>query len=219
MGDWLTSLMSGTIAGADEIRCPDTNQCGTYALVLLARDRFMWDCAFHWLWPIAWSAAKRRLTSFAPGEIEDVAVEAIGEAAEKVQSGEVDSFEELRALTGIIARRRALDHIRRMQAERRAADATESIEGHEELTSAAPDPLEQVNSKQLARLLMSLAATLPEQQQQLLRLYYGDGLKQAELADKLGKPMGTVGVTLYRALESLRVELRKHPQLMKECKR
>lgn len=183
---------------------------------LQAGDRFMWDCAFHWLWPLAWSAAKRRLANFAPAEIEDVAVEAIREAAEKVQAGEVESFEELKALTGIIARRRALDHIRRMQAERRATGATESIEGHEELASATPDPLEQVNSKDLARLLMNLTEKLLEHQQRLLRLYYLDGLKQAELAERLNMPMGTVGVTLSRALESLRVELRKHPQLMKE---
>lgn len=179
-------------------------------------DRFMWDCAFHWLWPIAWSAAHRRLAEFAPGDIEDVAVCAIREAAEMVQAGAVGSFEELKSLTGVISRRRALDHIRRMQAERRASGATESIEGHEELSSSAPGPLEQVNSLDLARLLVNLTETLPEHQQQLLRLYYVDGLKQVELAEKLGKPIGTVGVTLSRALESLRAELRKHPQLMKE---
>lgn len=179
-------------------------------------DRFMWDCAFHWLWPVAWSAAQRRLATFAPAEVEDVAVVAIREAAEQVQAGKVDSFDELKALTGVIASRRALDHIRRMQAERRASGATETIEGHEDLASSAPGPLEQVNSMDLARLLMNLTETLPEHQQQLLRLYYIDGLKQADLAEKLGKPMGTVGVTLSRALESLRAELRKHPQLMKE---
>ena len=183
---------------------------------LQAGDRFMWDAAFHWLWPIAWTAAQRRLATFAPGEIEDVAVEAIREAAERVQAGKVGSFEELQALTGIIARRRAVDHIRRMQAERRAAGATESIEGHEDLASGAPDPLEQVSSRDLAGLLMNLTESLTQKQQQLLRLYYVDGLKQAELAEKLDLPLGTVGVTLSRALESLRVELRKHPTLMKE---
>jgi RNA polymerase sigma-70 factor (ECF subfamily) len=183
---------------------------------LRAGDRFMWDCAFHWLWPIAWSAAQRRLAACAPADIEDVAVGAIREAAEKVQAGKVESFEELRALTSVISGRRALDHIRRMQAERRASGATESIEGREELPSAAPGPLERVNAQDLARLLMSLTAKLPNHQQRLLKAYYLYGLKQAELAETFGVPIGTVGVTLSRALESLRAELQKQPQLMKE---
>jgi RNA polymerase sigma factor (sigma-70 family) len=179
-------------------------------------DRFMWDCAFHWLWPVAWSAAQRRLATFAPAEVEDVAVVAIREAAEQVQAGKVDSFDELKALTGVIASRRALDHIRRMQAERRASGATETIEGREDLASSAPGPLEQVDARDLAKLLTGLAAKLPERQRELLKAYYLDGHKQAELAETFGLPMGTVGVTLSRALESLREELRKQPQLMKE---
>src|SRR6266849_2439014 len=92
-------------------------------------DSRMWEVAFHWLWPVAWSAAQRRLATFAPAEVEDVAVGAIRDAAEEVQAGKVDSFDELKALTGVIASRRALDHVRRMQAERRATGATETIEG------------------------------------------------------------------------------------------
>lgn len=179
-------------------------------------DRFMWDCAFHWLWPIAWSAAQRRLATLAPAEVEDVAVDAIREAAELVQAGKVDSFDELKALTGIIGSRRALDHIRRMQAERRAVGATEPIEGHKDLTSSAPGPVEQVDARDLAKLLMRLVMQIPKRQRELLKAYYLDGHKQAELAEMFDLPMGTVGVTLSRALESLREELRKQPHLMKE---
>jgi RNA polymerase sigma-70 factor (ECF subfamily) len=176
----------------------------------------MWEFAFYSLWPVAWSAAHRRLAIFAPAEIEDVAISAIRQVAEEVLAGNVGSFEELTALTGVIASRRALDHIRRMQAERRAKGATETIEGREDLASAAPSPLEQVDALDVAKLLMGLAAKLPEHQRQLLKAYYLDGLKQAELAKQFGVPLGTVGVTLSRALESLREELRKYPQLMKE---
>ena len=179
-------------------------------------DRFMWDCAFHWLWPVAWAAAHRRLATLAPAEVEDVAIGAIREAAEQVQAGKVGSFDELKALTGVIASRRALDLVRRMQAERRAAGVTETTESRDDLASSAPGPLEQVDAHDLAKLLMGLAAKLPERQRQLLKAYYLDGLKQADLAEKFGMPMGTVGVTLSRALESMREELRKQPQLMKE---
>jgi RNA polymerase sigma factor (sigma-70 family) len=76
--------------------------------------------------------------------------------------------------------------------------------------------LQQADVHELAKLLMGLAAKLPERQRQLLKAYYLDGLKQAELAVTFDMPMGTVGVTLSRALESLREELRKQPRLMKE---
>jgi hypothetical protein len=94
-------------------------------------DARMWDVGFHWLWPVACAAANRRLATFAPAEVEDVAVGAIREAAEQVQAGKVESFEDLKALTGVIASRRALDLIRRMQAERRASGMTQTMEARE----------------------------------------------------------------------------------------
>ena len=133
-----------------------------------------------------------------------------------MQAGKVESFEDLKALTGVISSRRALDLVRRMRAERRAAGVTEPVEGREDLASAEPGPLERVDANELARLLTALAARLPGRQRQLLQAYYVKGLKQAELADAFGMPLGTIGVTLSRALESLREELRKQPQLMKE---
>ena len=185
---------------------------------LEANDPQMWDIAFLWLWPVAWSAAHRRLATFAAAEVDDVAIGAIGEAAVKVLAGKVGSFDELKALTGVIAHRRALDHVRRMQAERRAVGVTETIEGRKEQIPDTRAPLEEVNEHDLAKLLMDLAAKLPEGQQQLLRACYLDGLKQAELAAKFNMPIGTVGVTLSRALKSLREELQKYPQLMKELR-
>jgi RNA polymerase sigma factor (sigma-70 family) len=183
---------------------------------LQAGEPGVWLFAFQWLWPVACTAANRRLATFAPGEVEDVAVGAIREAAGQVQAGKVESFDDLKALTGVIAARRALDLVRRMQAARRSSGMTETTEGREELASAEPGPLERVDANELARLLTALAAKLPDRQRQLLQAYYVEGLKQSELATVFGMPMGTVGVTLSRALESMREELRKNPQLMKE---
>ncbi|HOX60011.1 MAG TPA: sigma-70 family RNA polymerase sigma factor [Candidatus Paceibacterota bacterium] len=183
---------------------------------LQAGDASMWEFAFFWLWPVAWSAANRRLGRVAPADVEDVAIAAVREAAEMVRVGRVSSFERLKALVGVIATRRALDHLRRMQAERRRVSSTESIEGQEELASAAPGPVEQVEALDLAELLVGLAARLPDRQREVLLGFYFEGLKQEELAKKLGMPIGTVGVTLSRAREALRGELEKHPALLKE---
>ena len=183
---------------------------------LQAGDSPMWEVAFHWLWPVACVAAHRRLGNLYAHDVEDVAISAIGEAAEAVQAGKVASFEQLKALAGVIANRRALDHIRHMQAERRATGSTETLEGRENLASSAPTPLEELDACDLARLLVELARKLPGNQRRLLLACYFEGLKQTELAERFEIPIGTVGVTLSRALESLREELRNHPQWMKE---
>jgi RNA polymerase sigma factor (sigma-70 family) len=183
---------------------------------LRAYDPEMWEMAFQLLWPIAWSVANRRLSAFAPNDIEDVAVIAIEEAAAKVKDGKVGSFGLLKALTAVIADRRARDHVRRMQADRRKADQTVPIEGGAEPVSPAPGPLDRLDAGDLAIILMRILVKLPDRQRQLLEGYYLEGFKQAELAKKLGMPVGTVGVTLSRGLASMLKELQKAPKLMQE---
>ena len=66
---------------------------------------------------------------------------------------------------------------------------------------------------------MDLATTyLRETPLQLLKDHYLDGRTQEDLANRHGIPLGTVGVTLSRALKTLRKEIEKHPGLMKELK-
>lgn len=179
----------------------------------------MWDMAFHLLWPIAWSAAERRLGNFDRHSVEDIAIAAIAEAAEKVKLGEVATFDELKTLTGLIAQRRALDHIRRMQAARRAAGATETLEGRDDPVSMSPGPLEKVEATDLAKLLWELlAGRLSERPRELLQAFYVDGLTQEEIAERFGMPIATVGVTLMRSRKALATFLKKHPKLMKELR-
>ena len=183
---------------------------------LQANDSRMWEMAFHWLWPIACSAANRRLAGFSPLAVEEVALDAIEDASKLVFDGEVGSFDQLRALVAVIANRRALDHIRRMQAERRSASATETIEGHPELATATPSPLEQANANDVAKILLTLMTKLRGRDRELLKAYLVGGLKQKDLSERFDLPMGTVGVNLSRALKLLRGELQLYPQLMKE---
>jgi RNA polymerase sigma factor (sigma-70 family) len=183
---------------------------------LQADDQFMWEAAYFWLWPVARSAARRKLGPSCEADVEDVASAAIVEAAEQV--GDVSSFEELKALTGIIARRRAVDHIRRMQAERRGGGRIESLAGREEEQAEERDPLAEVDSVELARVVARLLSRLSPKQRDLLRAYHQEGLTQAEIAERFGIPPGTVAVTLSRGLRALRTELERHPRLLKELK-
>ena len=177
----------------------------------------MWDFAFELLWPIAYSAAFRRLEKIAPNDVKDIAVTAIREAATEVEDGKVESFEHLKGLVAEIARRRALDLIRRLRAGRRATGVTESVEGQEEiLPTPDPGPRELANANDVAKLLTALMAKLSRERYELLRAYYFRGMKQREVSESSGKAPGTVAVELSRALKLLRKELEKYPELMKE---
>ena len=183
---------------------------------LQSGDPVMWETAYHFLWPVAWSVAQQRLQpdSFSPSDVEDVAVDAIKEAAEQV--AQVADFAELKALTAVIAQRRAIDFVRRSLAARRSTNATESLEGKENLPADTANPLGQLQAAELARFLTGLMSALPPGQRKLLFGYYVRGKTQAELARECEMPIGTVGVTLSRALDVMREELKKQPRLAKE---
>ncbi len=179
-------------------------------------DPQAWELACESLWPVAWTAAARRLPSFHRDQAEDIAVTAINKTALLVMDGKVKDSDHLRRLTSQIADKLAVDHIRWMTAQQRDISATEPLEGKEHLPAQGPGPFENVDAGDLALFLVEVAENLPEQQRLLLKGFYLDGLTQAELAEKYGVPIGTVGVTLRRALETFRKELRKHPKLMQE---
>ena len=40
-------------------------------------DRAAWDIAFAWLWPAAFAVAQLKLQPYLPGDVEDVAIEAL----------------------------------------------------------------------------------------------------------------------------------------------
>lgn len=188
---------------------------------LQAGDRFSWECAFYWLAPVAVSAVERRLLARFPNEVEDVVSVAIKQVADEATKGNriFRSFEELTAFTVVVADRRAKDHIRSMQAERRSSSATETIEGRPDLISKSPSPLELADAHNVAKLLLELSTVhLREIPSQLLKEHYFDGLTQQQLAENHNMSLGTVGVTLSRSLQKLRKEIEKHPELMKELK-
>ena len=100
-------------------------------LKLQAGDRFSWECAYYWLGSAALSAVERRIKTLFPQDVDDVVIIALKQVADEATNGRrtFRSFEELTAFTVFVADCRAKDHIRRRQADRRAASATESIGG------------------------------------------------------------------------------------------
>lgn len=77
---------------------------------------------------------------------------------------------------------------------------------------AKPEPPPDPGDDQVDRMLVGLEVrealdSLSEAHRQVLELSYRDQLKQTEIAERLGVPLGTVKTRSYHALRSLRVAL------------
>ncbi|MGD8464082.1 MAG: sigma-70 family RNA polymerase sigma factor [Anaerolineae bacterium] len=99
-----------------------------------------------------------------------------------------------------IARNEIAGHYRRRR-------QTLSLELVDEQSSSEPTPPEVVlRREQLARLTSALA-TLSEREQEIIRLKFGAGLRNQEIAKVMRLRAGHVAVILYRALRKLRGQL------------
>ena len=111
-----------------------------------------------------------------------------------------------RAIAWIItmARRRAIDRVRRRQAydraEMRFRVATDTGVQH----LAADDVEEQAAGADAAAKFAELISKLPEAQQQVVHLAFYEGLSQREIARKTGIPLGTVKTRLELGVKKLR---------------
>ncbi len=81
-----------------------------------------------------------------------------------------------------------------------------------ELIGAAgpdPGPEHALSGKELRRSIDDAIATLDPTEQSVIRLAYDGGLTQAEIAERLGWPLGTVKTRTRRALGRLREVLER----------
>ena len=171
-------------------------------------DPAAWDEAFAWLWPAAFGAAQAKLQPFLPGDVEDVAIEALEELIEKVRG--VRAVEELKPLVASIAHHRAVSRLRQHFAAKRGSGQTESLEardeagGSGETVAAGDSPLDALTQKELANVLGGMMAELKPPQGELLEDFFVSGLSYEEMAKKHGVAVGSVGVYLKRGLEAMR---------------
>ena len=103
-------------------------------------------------------------------------------------------------------RHRAIDRIRsrRRRGELLDANAPELEPSGAGTASSAQN----VEAGERAREVRSALAQLSEEQRQVLRLAYFEGLTQAEIAEKLEEPLGTIKARASRGLARLRSILR-----------
>ena len=108
-----------------------------------------------------------------------------------------------------IARNRAIDSLRRAQAQPRTQSLTrddddDAPDPTEALADDAPGPLELLDRAGEARELVRCMQALSAQQRQSVALAFFDGLSHAEVAEHLRQPLGTVKSWVRRALMSLK---------------
>lgn len=107
-----------------------------------------------------------------------------------------------------IARNRAIDSLRRAQAQPRLhsghAQDDEDSDVYDETADEAAGPLELLSQASDARELQRCMAQLSAAQRQSLALAYYDGLSHAEVATRMGEPLGTVKSWVRRGLMGLK---------------
>lgn len=100
-----------------------------------------------------------------------------------------------------IVRNRALDLLRRPR-------EVELNEQHEELMESiadeSPGPEDLLHQSRDANALTQCMKTLTEEQRRSIHLAFFQGLSHGELAEKTGKPLGTVKTWVRRGLERLK---------------
>jgi RNA polymerase sigma-70 factor (ECF subfamily) len=97
-----------------------------------------------------------------------------------------------------VARRRALDRLRRRLAYHRATDRLE-VHSKVEVSLQVRSSTRPFTNIGLADLMEGLIRQLPEAQQEVVRLNFYEGLSQREIASEKALPLGTVKTRLQLA--------------------
>jgi RNA polymerase sigma-70 factor (ECF subfamily) len=142
-------------------------------------------------------------------QAEDVLQEVYVNVWRAAQSFDAAQSQPLTWLTSI-ARNRAIDSLRRKQAEPQtqpaplASDSDEERDVYDDLADNAPGPLALLSQASDARALSECMQGLTAPQRQSVAMAFYDGLSHAEVAEQMKEPLGTVKSWVRRALISLK---------------
>lgn len=110
-----------------------------------------------------------------------------------------------------LTRNKAIDQLRSIQRRSRLADNAErEYRALEEFDG--PSAFELVASGESGRLVREALRTLSPENQEVIELAFFSSLTQAEIAERLQQPLGTVKARIRRALMKLRDILGAQPQ-------
>jgi RNA polymerase sigma-70 factor (ECF subfamily) len=102
-----------------------------------------------------------------------------------------------------IARSRALDRLRMLSSRSRFVEADEQT-----VSDEVTDTAQELVKSEEGQIVRQALDELPHEQRRALLLAYFEGLTQAEIAERLGDPLGTVKTRMRSGLIKLRELLR-----------
>jgi RNA polymerase sigma factor (sigma-70 family) len=141
------------------------------------------------------------------GQAEDVLQEVYVNVWRSASSFDAAQSQPLTWLTRV-ARNRAIDSLRRTQTqpqlENRFSGEEEDNDVYDDKADDAPGPLDLLSQASDARALTDCMQDLSAPQRQSVAMAFYDGLSHAEVAEKMGQPLGTVKSWVRRALTSLK---------------
>ena len=113
-----------------------------------------------------------------------------------------------------LARSRAIDRLRAMKADLLKGGVSQALDDLLPQLSlpASADPAAASEAAVQAMFIRSLLLTLDDHQRQAIELAYYSGLSHSEIAEKLGKPLGTIKTHVRQGLIQLRDALRRRSQ-------
>lgn len=119
-----------------------------------------------------------------------------------------------------IASNRCIDYLRRRRFQMLSIDQPISLRDGTELTTdpadRGPHADEILLAKERAAMLQQALDTLPEKYRTVIFLRHEEDLDYIEIAEKLGRPLGTVKAHLFRARKLLYKKLLRHGKHFEE---
>lgn len=109
-----------------------------------------------------------------------------------------------------MARNTALSSLRAQRCRPRTtslSDPDDEDAAPREPACEAPGPDERLAADQLRRCAQRAVATLPSEQRECVHLVLAEGLSHQELADRAGRPLGTVKTWMRRSYQALRTPM------------
>jgi RNA polymerase sigma factor (sigma-70 family) len=163
---------------------------------LIARDAKAWEDAFRRLWPVALRVAGRVLPP-PPVDAEDIASATLADFSHRPSVP--STWSQCAALVAVMARRRAISHLRHQHRQKRAAHNTDPLD--DQIRNAAASPDDSVAAALDLDTVLDKLAPLPRQ---ILEAHFVDGLNSNEIGQRLNLNPATVRSHLSRTLQLLR---------------
>ena len=101
---------------------------------------------------------------------------------------------------------RAVDAVRREQAQRRRAEQASGMEPDVD-EDPVDDLLAAIDLPRERRLVRAALGALPDEQREVIERMYFEGLSQSQIAERTGLPLGTVKSRTLLAMRRLRANL------------